>query len=79
MVIVMYLFGIKKWYFNWVLMILTFAVFPLLTIYMLYRMIKDFFNESNKQAYYDQLAENVREETRLEELRKTREAIKQNK
>ena len=79
MVIVMYLFGIKKWYFNWVLMILTFAVFPLLTIYMLYRMIKDFFNESNKQAYYDQLAEDVREETRLEELRKTREAIKQNK
>ena len=79
MVIVMYLFGIKKWYFNWVLMILTFAVFPLLTIYMLYRMIKDFSNESNKQAYYDQLAEDVREETRLEESRKTREAIKQNK
>ena len=75
----MYLFGIKKWYFNWVLMILTFAIFPLLTIYMLYRMIKDFSNESNKQAYYDQLAEDVREETRLEELRKTREAIKQNK
>ena len=75
----MYLFGIKKWYFNWVLMILTFAVFPLLTIYMLYRMIKDFSNEFNKQAYYDQLAEDVREETRLEELRKTREAIKQNK
>ena len=78
MVIVMYLFGIKKWYFNWVLMILTFAVFPLLTIYMLYRMIKDFSNESNKQAYYDQLAEDVREETRLEELRKTRKAIEQN-
>lgn len=75
----MYLFGIKKWYFNWVLMILTLAVFPPLTIYMLYRMIKDFSNESNKQAYYDQLAEDVREETRLEELRKTREAIKQNK
>ena len=75
----MYLFGIKKWYFNWVLMILTLAVFPPLTIYMLYRMIKDFFNESNKQAYYDYLAEEVREETRLEELRKTREAIKQNK
>lgn len=75
----MYLFGIKKWYFNWVLMIFTLAVFPPLTIYMLYRMIKDFFNESNKQAYYDQLAEDVREETRLEELRKTREAIKQNK
>lgn len=75
----MYLFGIKKWYFNWVLMILTLAVFPPLTIYMLYRMIKDFFNESNKQAYYDQLAEDVHEETRLEELRKTREAIKQNK
>lgn len=74
----MYLFGIKKWYFNWVLMILTFAVFPLLTIYMLYRMIKDFLNESNKQAYYDQLAEDVREETRLEELRKTRKAIEQN-
>lgn len=74
----MYLFGIKKWYFNWVLMILTFAVFPLLTIYMLYRMIKDFFNESNKQAYYDQLAEDVCEETRLEELRKTRKAIEQN-
>lgn len=74
----MYLFGIKKWYFNWVLMILTFAVFPLLTIYMLYRMIKDFSNESNKQAYYDQLAEDVREETRLEELRKTRKAIEQN-
>lgn len=74
----MYLFGIKKWYFNWVLMILTFAVFPLLTIYMLYRMIKDFFDESNKQAYYDQLAEDVREETRLEELRKTRKAIEQN-
>lgn len=74
----MYLFGIKKWYFNWVLMILTFSVFPLLTIYMLYRMIKDFFNESNKQAYYDQLAEDVREETRLEELRKTRKAIEQN-
>lgn len=51
-------------------MILTLAVFPPLTIYMLYRMIKDFFNESNKQAYYDQLAEDVREETRLEELRK---------
>ena len=79
MVIVMYLFGIKKWYFNWVLMILTLAVFPPLTIYMLYRMIKDFFNESNKRAYYEQLAEDVREETRLEELRKTREAIKQNK
>lgn len=75
----MYLFGIKKWYFNWVLMILTLAVFPPLTIYMLYRMIKDFFNKSNKQAYYDQLAEDVREETRLEELRKTREAIKQTK
>lgn len=75
----MYLFGIKKWYFNWVLMILTLAVFPPLTIYMLYRMIKDSINESNKQAYYDQLAEDVREETRLEELRKTREAIKQNK
>lgn len=75
----MYLFGIKKWYFNWLLMILTLAVFPPLTIYMLYRMIKDFFNKSNKQAYYDQLAEDVREETRLEELRKTREAIKQNK
>lgn len=75
----MCLFGIKRWYFNWVLMILTLVVFPPLTIYMLYRMIKDFFNESNKQAYYDQLAEDVREETRLEELRKTREAIKQNK
>lgn len=75
----MYLFGIKKWYFNWVLIILTLAVFPPLTIYMLYRMIKDFFNESNKQAYYDQLAEDVREEIRLEELRKIREAIKQNK
>lgn len=75
----MYLFGIKKWYFNWVLMILTLAVFPPLTIYMLYRMIKDIFNKSNKQAYYDQLAEDVREETRLEELRKTREAIKQTK
>lgn len=75
----MYLFGIKKWYFNWVLMILTLAIFPPLTIYMLYRMIKDFFNESNKQAYYDQLAKDVREETRLEELRKTREAVKQNK
>lgn len=75
----MYLFGIEKWYFNWLLMILTLAVFPPLTIYMLYRMIKDFFNESNKQAYYDQLAEDVREGTRLEELRKTREAIKQNK
>lgn len=75
----MYLFGIKKWYFNWVLMILTLAIFPPLTIYMLYRMIKDFFNASNKQAYYDQLAEDVREETRLEELRKIREAIKQNK
>ena len=75
----MYLFGIKKWYFNWVLMILTFAVFPPLTMYMLYRMIKDFFNESNKRAYYEQLAEDVRAETRLEELRKTREAIKQNK
>lgn len=75
----MYLFGIKKWYFNWLLMILTLAVFPPLTIYMLYRMIKDFFNKSNKQAYYDQIAEDVREETRLEELRKTREAIKQNK
>ena len=60
-------------------MILTFAVFPPLTMYMLYRMIKDFFNESNKRAYYEQLAEDVREETRLEELRKTREAIKQNK
>lgn len=60
-------------------MILTLAVFPPLTIYMLYRMIKDFFNKSNKQAYYDQLAEDVREETRLDELRKTREAIKQNK
>ena len=70
MVIVMYLFGIKKWYFNWVLIILTLAVFQPLTIYMLYRMIKDIFNESNKQAYYDQLAEDVREETR--------EAIKQN-
>ena len=45
---------------------------------MLYRMIKDFFNESNKQAYYDQLAEDVREETHLEELRKTRKAIEQN-
>lgn len=74
----MYLFGIKKWYFNWLLMILTLAVFPPLTIYMLYRMIKDFFNESNKQAYYDQLVEDVREETRLEELRKTRKAIEQN-
>ena len=75
----MYLFGIKKWYFNWVLMILTLAVFPPLTIYMLYRMINDFINESDKQAYNDKLSEDVREETRLEELKKTREAIKQNK
>ena len=75
----MYLFGTKKWHFNRALMILTLAVFPPLTIYMLYSMITDFSNESNKQAYYDQLAEDVREETRLEELRKTREAIKQNK
>lgn len=36
------------------------------------------FTESNKQAYYDQLAEDVREETRLEELRKTRKVIEQN-
>ena len=50
-------------------MILTLAVFPPLTIYMLYRMIKDFFNEYNKQAYYDQLAEDVREETRLEKIK----------
>lgn len=75
----MYLFGIKKWYFNWVLMILAFAVFPPIVIYMFYRVIKDFFNESNKQAHYDQLEKEVREEERLEGLRKIREAIEQNK
>lgn len=75
----MYLFGIKKWYFNWVLMILAFAVFPPIVIYMFYRIIKDFSNESNKQAHYNQLEKEVLEEEHLEELRKIREAIEQNK
>lgn len=75
----MYLFGIKKWYFNWVLMILAFAVFPPIVIYMFYRIIKDFSNESTKQAHYNQLEKEVLEEERSEELRKIREAIEQNK
>ena len=46
---------------------------------MFYRVLKDIFTAKNDQVNYDYLAEEVREETRLEELRKTREAIKQNK
>ncbi|WP_449037453.1 hypothetical protein [Phascolarctobacterium sp.] len=75
----MYFLGVKKWYYNWVLALIAAGIFFPLTIYMFYRVLKDIFTAKNDQVNYDYLAEEVREETRLEELRKTREAIKQNK
>ena len=75
----MYFLGVKKWYYNWVLTLIAAGIFFPLAIYMFYRVLKDIFTAKNDQVNYDYLAEEVREETRLEELRKTREAIKQNK
>ena len=75
----MYFLGVKKWYYNWVLALIAAGIFFPLAIYMFYRVLKDIFTANNDQVNYDYLAEEVREETRLEELRKTREAIKQNK
>ena len=75
----MYFLGVKKWYYNWVLTLIAAGIFFPLAIYMFYRVLKDIFTAKNDQVNYDYLAEEVREETRLEELRKTREAINQNK
>lgn len=75
----MYFLGVKKWYYNWVLALIAAGVFFQLAIYMFYRVLKDIFNAEGDQVNYDYLVEEVREEARLKELRKTREAIKQNK
>ena len=75
----MYFLGVKKWYYNWVLPLIAAGVFFPLAIYMFYRVLKDIFNAEGDQVNYDYLVEEVREEARLKELRKTREAIKQNK
>lgn len=42
----MYIMGIKKWYFNIIILIFALAVCWPLCAYMLYRMIKDL-NENN--------------------------------
>lgn len=75
----MYFLGVKKWYYNWVLALIAAGVFFPLAIYMFYRVLKDIFNAEGDQVNYDYLVEEFREEARLKELRKTREAIKQNK
>lgn len=75
----MYFLSVKKWYYNWVLALIAAGVFFPLAIYMFYRVLKDIFNAEGDQVNYDYLVEEVREEARLKELRKTREAIKQNK
>lgn len=75
----MYFLGVKKWYYNWVLALIAAGVFFPLAIYMFYRVLKDIFNAEGGQVNYDYLVEEVREEARLKEFRKTREAIKQNK
>lgn len=75
----MYFLGVKKWYYNWVLALIAAGVFFPLAIYMFYRVLKDIFNAEGDKVNYDYLVEEVREEARLKELRKTREAIKQNK
>lgn len=72
----MYLFGDNsKWYYNWVLFIFAFTLFIPLAAYMLYRTFKDIADAAKKAEYERTLEEEVREEARLEELRKIREAI----
>ena len=75
----MYLFGIKKWYANWVLALLALGVFPPFVVYMFYRIVKELNKESSNRQYDEYLLEEAREEERLEELRKIRKAIEQNK
>lgn len=75
----MYLFGINKWYANWVLALLALGLFPPLVLYMLYRVIKDLNKQSSEKQREEYLLEEAREEMRLEELRKIRKAIEQNK
>lgn len=43
----MYLLGIKKWYNNWILMIIALGALPPLGIYMFYRFLKDIFTADN--------------------------------
>ena len=71
----MYLFGIKQWYANWILIILAMGIFAPLALYMLYRLLKDLFNAASQADYDRTMREEAREEIRLEELRKIREAI----
>lgn len=66
----MYLFGIKKWYANWVLALLAFGVFPPFVIYIFYRIVKELNKENSNRQYYECLSQEAREEERLEELKK---------
>lgn len=75
----MYLFGIKKWYNNWILALLALGVFPLLLAYMFYRVIKELNKQSAENQCAEYFYEELREEMRLEELRKIRQAIEKNK
>lgn len=75
----MYLFGIEKWYANWVLALLAFGVFPPFVVYMFYRLVKELNQQSSNRQYEEYLLEDAREERRLEELRKIRKAIEQSK
>lgn len=75
----MYLFGIKKWYANWVLALLAFGLFPPFVVYMFYRLVKELNQQSSNRQHEEYLLEEAREVERLEELRKIRKAIEQNK
>lgn len=67
----MYLFGIKKWYANWILALLALGVFPPLLVYMFYRLVKEINNQSSERQYEKYLSEEAREDKRLEELQKS--------
>ena len=75
----MYLFGVKKWYANWILALLALGVFPPLLVYMFYRLVKELNNQSSERQYEKYLSEDAREDERLEELQKIRKATEQNK
>ena len=69
----MYLFGIKKWYANWILMILALGALPPLGIYMFYRFLKYIFTADNV-ADKNKAAEELYElELRNGEITKSKE------
>lgn len=61
----MYLFGIKKWYANWVLALLALGLFPPLLAYMFYRIIKDLNQQSIEKQREEYLFDEAREDRRL--------------